>query len=279
MRLIAIALTALTTLLVVATAGAVLDKRQDETTLAPGELGSATAKCERGSRAVSGGFNLRGVDAKGPSFPFSAGTFRGARRSWTSRAENSSSSPTPATLVSFAYCSRDLPPLTVEATSSDTVPYDTAEVLRARCPRGSEVVSGGFKAPGSGGNQVAIFESRRVGKRTWRVTASGTSKSETRAVALAYCANRDLGLDTRSASDSSNQDTTDVVAKARCREGQQAVSGGFELEGDLSGSAYVTVFRSFRAGGRGWKAVAANYSGTEPITWNAYAYCLGKSIG
>ena len=238
-------------------------------------LGSATANCNKGTRAVSGGFDAPGFAADPPdgSYVEAFATLRSTRRRWTSTAGNFLSAADRGTLLDFAYCSDKLPRLRTKSSSSTTVPNGGLESLTVRCPKGGEAVSGGFKAPGSGFNQVAVFESRRLGKRKWVVTGSGTSTSESRLKAFAYCAKHKLGLTEKVATTSSAQDSVILAQKARCKEGEVAVSGGFAST--LDEDVYVQVFRSRRAGKRGWKAAAGSYpSGGTLTEWDVYAYCL-----
>ena len=255
----------------VAIASGAAQTKTAEITLAPGELGTASAKCKRGTQATSGGFNVPGFTADTEIFLLTTASVREGRRTWSSSAENAPTSPNSGRLVDFAYCSRGIGRVTTKTESSTNVPNGGLETLTPRCPRGSEAVSGGFETPGSGQNQVAVLESRRIKDRAWRVTGEGTSLSEARLNAFVNCAKEKLGLSAKRATDRTSQDITDLAATARCKKGQRAVSGGFAVKGE---GAYVTVFRSRRAGKRGWKAAAANYSGDDPATWNVHAYCL-----
>jgi hypothetical protein len=266
---------ALTVLGVTAIAGAALETKRAEKRLDPGEKGSASAKCSKGTRAVSGGFDAPGFTADPPdgSYVEAFATLRSTKRKWSSTAGNFFNAADPGTLLDFAYCSHKLPRLRARSSSSTTVPNGGLESLTVRCPRGGEAVWGGFKAPGSGFNQVAVFESRRLGKRRWRVTGQGTSLSESRLKAFAYCAKHKLGLTEKVATTRSAQDTVILARKARCKKGEVAVSGGFAST--LDEDVYVQVFRSRRAGKRGWKAAAGSYPSSGTLTeWDVYAYCL-----
>ena len=178
----------------VAIASGAAETMTAEITLAPGELGTASAKCKRGTQATSGGFNVPGFTADSETFVLATASVRKARRTWSSSAENAPSSPSSAKLVDFAYCSRGIRGVTTNTASSTNVPNGGLESLTPRCPRGSEAVSGGFETPGTGQNQVAVFESRRIEDRTWRVTGQGTSGSEARLNAFVDRAEDRLGL-------------------------------------------------------------------------------------
>jgi hypothetical protein len=256
-------------------AGGALKTKQAQVSIAAGETKSATAKCKQGTRAVSGGFDSPDFDiAFVDSIVSPNGSFRSSKREWTSTGTDYPGANEPGTLISYAYCSDELPKLKTKSEQT-TIPNGAFGSLTVRCPKGGEAVSGGFEAPGSGANQVQQLESRRKGKRKWVVTGTGTG-SDDQLIGFAYCAKHKLGLKTKVASASTDQDSVPLSEKARCKKGQQAVSGGFGTEVDVLEGGYTQPLQSRRAGKRGWQAVAANYSGDLPVTWNVYVYCLEK---
>jgi hypothetical protein len=264
-----------------AIAGALTTKRA-EVSVAPGDTDSASAKCKKGTRAVSGGFDDPSYSViEAGLLPVSSK--RSARRVWRSSGTNHPGATAAATLVDFAYCSDALPKLKTKSAASTTVPNGGLKSLAARCPKGGEAISGGFKAPGEGANQVQVFESRRVGKRTWRVKGSGTSGSESRLNAFAYCAKDELGLRAKVASTSTTQDSVKLSEKARCKKGQQAVSGGFGTKVDRNAGGhpeqYLEPFRSRRVHKRVWKAAAGAFTSGPTVTWDVYVYCMEKDKG
>jgi hypothetical protein len=133
----------------------------------------------------------------------------------------------------------------------------------ATCKRGQEAVAGGyFVEPAEFGTPL-VFDSTREGKRGWTTELFQSEAGE--ATAYAYCDKREPGLKTKTASEklSGSFDTESVVA--RCKRGQEAVSGGFEAP-----FTELTVLASKRAGKRSWEAQFVGPAGAE-VT--AIAYC------
>jgi hypothetical protein len=151
-------------------------------------------------------------------------------------------------------------------------------------PEGRRGNLGRLRGTGTGDNQVLVFESRRVGKRKWLVAGSGTSAVEARLTAFAYCSKEEPGLKAKRARTTTTHDTVVLSEKARCKRGQQALSGGFGTA-DLTFSGnfldqFLVPFEFRGAGKRGWKASAAAYTtDAAPVTWDVYAYCLKKDKG
>ena len=90
----------------------------------------------------------------------------------------------------YAYC--DKRPLGLEKRSRSTTvdgSMGTGSVT-ARCPKGQEAYSGGFANPDFGNDpgdpRIVPFESRRIGRRAWRVSAGNFGDPGT-LTAFAYC--------------------------------------------------------------------------------------------
>ena len=78
--------------------------RENSTRLGADETGTATARCRRGSEAVSGGyFAPGGFSTAGGSEIYFRESRRVGRRRWTASGTNSGD---PARLTAFAYCDR-----------------------------------------------------------------------------------------------------------------------------------------------------------------------------
>jgi hypothetical protein len=262
-------------------AGGALKTKQAQVSVAPAETESVTATCKKGTRAVSGGFDAPALtdDSSHGSYVQTFASLRSSKREWRSTATNYFSVPEAGTLTDFAYCSDDLPRLKARSVSA-TIPEDDTQTLTAHCPRGGEAVSGGFAAE----TQAAGFEggfpleSRRAGNRGWKVTAYSAGLAEgANVTAYAYCAKEKVRLKAKSATTSTSSGEENIAAKARCKKGEQAISGGFGAPADGNGGAYVEPFQSRRAGKRGWKAATAAYaSGGSTVDWSVYVYCLEK---
>jgi hypothetical protein len=167
------------------------DKREPglkkKSTTVPVEVGttaSATAKCKRGSVAVSGGY---ASEDPLPGFnPFSS--IRDGERKWT--VEVYGFSLTPGDLTAFVYCDKAEPKVKTKS-AQVAVAADEAGTATATCKRKTEAVSGGFDGPDANpaepiGAAIYPYESLRTGKRTW--TASGWNDEEDGTfVVYAYC--------------------------------------------------------------------------------------------
>jgi hypothetical protein len=128
---------------------------------------SATAKCKRGSEAVSGGFS-----GEAGFRPNALALRRDGKRRWTASALNPFDT---GTFTAFAYCDKSEPGLKTRSTTVAIGDFDHGSAT-TKCRRGTQLVSGGFSSPpvmtaGFPGPAVIVIESRREGKRGW--TASG----------------------------------------------------------------------------------------------------------
>jgi hypothetical protein len=171
-----------------------LKTRSATTTLAdsgPDAIGSATAKCKRGSVAVSGGFDSSDFlnNFSGPAiFPLSSR--REGKRKWTVSAFNDGGEA--GDLIAYVYCDRSEPRLKTKTESATVDLYPDTSFATAKCKKKSKVVSGGFDSPDydpSGTEEETFpFASRRSGKRSWTVGGFNVSTSRSLdIVAYAYC--------------------------------------------------------------------------------------------
>jgi hypothetical protein len=258
-----------------------LKTKKTEVSVAPGTTESATAKCKQGTRAVSGGFDAPALtdDSSHGSYVQTFASLRSAKRKWTSTATNYFSVPESGTLTGFAYCSDELPKLKTKSTST-TIPNNETRSVSARCPKGGEAVSGGFDAEIDASNFNGTFplESRRAGKRKWKVTAYSFSPPDGADITVyAYCAKHAVGLKKQSVTTSTASQEENIAGKARCKKGQEPISGGFGAPEDGNSGAYVEPFESRRAGKRGWKAATGAYADPgSTVDWSVYAYCMKK---
>jgi hypothetical protein len=165
-------------------------------------------------------------------------------------------------------------------------PHETTFVRRhgtgtvtARCPKGTELFSGGFQrtnftTPGVvgyggikyGGNYIT--ESRAIGTTAWRVSAAAVDQDGGELTAIAYCAeDRSLPLTEVSASTTVDEGHAATVATPRCPGGRALIAGGFDLGGAhdaLFADGYFTRAGTWSATGYGW-------FGSAELT--AYGYC------
>ncbi len=152
---------------------------------------SATATCPAGKRIVFGGFQAEQRPDGDPDNPvvFPVSAKRDGPRSWTVRGWNLSDGPEDAgKLRSIAYCGN----VGTTKAVSDTKAIEplTAASVKARCPRGTELAYGGYKASASESAGVSVVTGlERLDSRTFRVTAAApllTSASPP-VTAIAYC--------------------------------------------------------------------------------------------
>jgi hypothetical protein len=250
--------------------GAKLTTKSASETLSPGEFDSATAKCKRGTKAISGGFDSdtdpAAIDGSA-ILPYTSRAEGG--RQWTSTGLNLEDT---GEVTSFAYC-RDQK---VERRSDEaTVDPGESETVTARCPRGTKAISGGFDNPDfilEDPPIVAIFpnESMKTGRREWTVSGLNLGDTPGTLVAQVNC-HEGKGLKTSSEDLFIDfEGVHDVTAE--CAPGRRVISGGFEYSLDPEEDAFV--FASHKDGKRAWEVKA--YDDAAPATLTAYAYCEKK---
>ena len=165
----------------------------------------------------------------------------------------------PATAGAALTTERDSAPIPKEQGPSATA--------TATCPPGTNVVSGGWRTTGG---VIDVFESRRVGARSWRVTANRATNDLSPSVltAYAYCDPRAGRLAVESAELITDSERTPSGATLRCPAGTRAVSGGFRIG---SASPAGVMIASFRGSQRTWRAKWQPFS--DDLTGDALAYC------
>jgi hypothetical protein len=252
-------------LILAATGGAALKTKSASTHLDPSEEGSVTAKCKRGTEAVSGGFETT-----------EEGRIRGAaragKRQWTVTGLGGGIDGVPMT--AFAYCDRSEPKLKKQSTEVSVDSSDVRAAATATCKRGTEAVSGGFE----GDSELVVVAAQRDGKRRWTAAALellpvGQTRTFT---AFVYCDKSKPGLKVRSS-------TTEIdsfglgSATTECGRRTKLVSGGFSsppvMASGFPGPA-VIVHESHREGARGW--TASGLAGFGGGSLAVYAYCEKK---
>ena len=140
--------------------GAKLKTKSASTTLSPEELDSVTAKCKKGTKAVSGGFQ----SDTNPSLPSGSYIFpyvsraEGGRK-WTSAGLNSAE---PGELTSFAYCRHQK----IKRRSNETTVSGggATETVTARCPRAPRSPRAGSTTPTSESARAVRRRSSRLGR-------------------------------------------------------------------------------------------------------------------
>ena len=255
-----------------AMATAKLQTRSKSTRIAADGNGAAAAKCPRGSEAVAGGFAAPRFD---PSFdgrsilPFSSK--RAGNRKWKTKGYNFSPAQS-GKLISFAYCDTHHRGLSFRSTTVQLPKLHPGKAI-AKCPSGSEAVSGGFASPdaSTGGDAVLGVASKRVQQRKWKVFAYNNDDTNSqRLVAYAYCDPHQPGLNAQSKRVKVPLARKRTVT-AKCRHHSKVVSGGFAARVNRSADGPFP-FQSKKVGRTKWRASAVgNGAGRHPF--KVFAYC------
>jgi hypothetical protein len=258
----------------VALASAALSEHLKPVTIAPQSDKTATASCPSGTEAVSGGFASPGFD---PQFNGASILPFGSRRSggdkWTVDGKNFGGAS--GTMFSYAYCDPHEPGLKVATNTAPVASNDNGSAA-AKCPRGSEAVSGGWRSPKNvtGDDAFFAFTSERASDRKWKVTAFNDDDANSHKLKVfAYCDQSKPGLVERSRSTTVASGVKTSLAPP-CPNGHQAVSGGFESATVNTRFDAAFAFASRRISGSTWKTSAYGNGdpGTDsPIT--AFVYC------
>jgi hypothetical protein len=253
-------------------------QKRANATIAPGEVGSATAKCDPGQVVLAGGFGASrfnprtsngGPVARLESMPVSKSSFKTTGYNF-----NQSD---PGTVFSYAYCGHRSNPPTVASSDVQVEPNNIATTL-AKCPEGSRAISGGF-----GTDQLVIsLVSKRSGNRGWKVSGfnvsqtnkKGSAEATLTAYALCKSPGPKLTTESQDTTVSNGRLTTTHVA---CPDGAKAVSGGFDGNIDASSSqltaAGALASKRFDQA-RGWTTNGISTS-QDSATLTTYTYCRG----
>jgi hypothetical protein len=265
--------------LVGAIAAARIKTRSESTTIAADQIGSTTPRCPRGSEAVAGGFASPGFDPQfGDASIFPSVSKRGRHRAWKTSGFNFGGAT--GKQVGYVYCDTHGPGLKAESDST-SVPPRSIDSATARCPGGSEAVSGGFWGYGPLDAYVIPFTSKRVGDNRWKVAGfNNDPNNPEQLTAFAYCDKDEPGLNAQSARVTVPSDAT-RSATANCGRGKSAYSGGYagQVNPDSGGSSLDPdgpfTFKSKRTKGRDWTAAAKGVGEGSGGRLTVFAYCKG----
>jgi hypothetical protein len=259
---------------------AALSVRSDSTPVAPDEKGSATAKCPRGSEAVAGGFASPGFD---PRFNDQSivhfDSHRTSDREWQTQGHNFGEGgadpmkvPVDGEMDAYAVCDSKSPPILVKSKTKSVSRFPIVKradpqgvgTAVAKCPKGTEAVSGGFSSPGNrlqGQAATFPFTSKRVGKRKWKVRAINNDFQQRRKLkAFAYCDKSEPGLDVQS-------DKVKVPFRDKrtldlgCRHDDKPLSGGYSSTFDATAESAAFTFTSRPISGDRWRVSAFGSGG------------------
>jgi hypothetical protein len=252
---------------------------RQSTTIAGGTFGTARAQCPGRRTAVSGGFAAPGFNPTAGPTVGRLGSRPVSKHGIETRALNFGN--TAGDLVSFAYCAAHDHGLRLRSATTRVEPFTQGSAV-ARCPRGTEVVGGGFgtwKFDPSQGPEVLTLTSKRTGERGWKVAgvdfpANGGPGRAGTLVAHAYCEAARFKLVTRSQEVTPGPGALKTF-DVRCPNGGRAFSGGFDGHVQIQGNqskATATITSRRVAGGHAWRSSALSIFG-NPGPATAYAYC------
>jgi hypothetical protein len=229
-----------------ATPASALTKHSEESAPIGGGLHTAVATCSSDERAISGGYAID----PGPSFARVSESHKQGGRSWVVTANQE--------LVAWAYCSKRLEVSTATKTV-ETTGNRSGTVAKARCGRGSDPVSGGWRLVGPD-SDIPVFDSRPKGRR-WRIRAYDNEGTDL--TAFAYCLKNGPDLVRRDGSREIDGAGEAVTARARCKRGQEFLGGGWAttprpdyFNTDGPDTFFIDVVRE---GARAWSAGATNF--------------------
>jgi hypothetical protein len=237
------------------------------------DSGTVSAKCDRGSEAVSGGFDNPDFEVPFNVNPaiFNYSSHRSSTRKWAVSGKNSGESS--GKLVGYAYCDRHEPGLKTRSKTVDvTAEAETKAV--ATCRRGSEAVSGGLLSDDPT-PEFNPYRSIRRGDRKWVVKVHEFPPESPTLTAVVYCDKQEPGLRTKS-KDASVDPGVANTATAKCPRGTEAVSGGFDNPDytDPTGTGpAIYPYESRRVKTNKWRVSGWNDGASQPGTLTAFVYC------
>jgi len=251
------------------------------------KIGSATAKCPRGTGVIAAGFGSPGFS---PGDNGAAAVRIGSQRVGTRKLKTTGFNfgDESGVLNSAAYCSRMGRRVRVASEKTFVGPQSPGVAI-ATCPAGSKAVAGGFASPGfsaASSPRVITLTSKRVGPDQWRVEGfnlgddGGNNSSDPRPgtlIAYAYCVEDAPRLVVRRKRVSAGLRGGVVSFKVRCPRRTRAVSGGFDGNIYLSANATAAgaVISKRADHGRAWRFGAVSIS-ERSAKATGYAYCLPR---
>jgi hypothetical protein len=142
----------------------------------------------------------------------------------------------------------------------------------AKCPKHKRATGGGFlTAPFTADPAVFVFESRKVGQRSWRVSAAENGSSAVPITVFVYCSKGAPKTTEKSATIAVPAGPGIFSADASCGSSGKARAGGFltPLSPPFANSG--NMVDSFRLGAKTWRSRFYPQIGTPTLT--SYAYC------
>jgi hypothetical protein len=266
MTRISLAIVALTALLSATALGSAkgikVSERSEDFTVDP--IGANKADCG-GKRAVAGGFFGEFDYVGGGATVIPLASIRLSESEWRLRADATGGGPAAAT--TYAYCAKKTKfPRLREGSDEETANPDVLEDVTAECPGDMRAISGGFEIPNA---FVVVTKSMRRGRGSWTVELFNATMGAVEVEAFVYCA-KQLKLKRRSSETRLSSEEIDTE-RARCKQTQRVVSGGFDT-GSAGTDPVGVGTASRRASKRAWEATA--FAVDSPQNLTVYAYCL-----
>jgi hypothetical protein len=198
----------------------------------------------------------------------------GAQRGWHVSAllfDASPDSTTSRQATLQVTCARGLVPANPSPHKTVFIKAGEIRSATARCPKGQQLVTGGFQRTNfgaDGGNY--ILESRAIGSRAWKVTGSAFPIGGGELTSIAYCVRQKRPILTEvSASTPVGLDQTAAVTTPSCPGGRRMTAGGFST----NGARDAFIVDGFVDDGDTWTARAFGHFGAVP-RFTAYGYCM-----
>ena len=164
-----------------------------KTVVAENSIGTATATCPRGYRAVSGGFDSPGFDLNGGGHVLTLTSMRLGDNAWQVSGVNPDfgGGVSPGQLVAYAYCLKGKPRITTVSADATIGTGDPVNV-DVLCPARTRALSGGFDGHISVGpnglSAAGTIDSYRLDPRSgWRATATDAGEDPARVSSFVYC--------------------------------------------------------------------------------------------
>ncbi len=254
-----------------------------------GTMASATARCPRGTRAVSGGYDPTLVfQATGSGTALLVNTSRRlGPRAWKVSAYQLGGGDQ-VSLTATANCSSELGrPMvriakrSIAATSSDPNPGNAS----AHCPHHFFAVAGGFHISVNGRSTnpsdsppVSMILGSRAVARSWAVTGARIGSGHSRLTTFAYCYPvRPLGRPEVRTIQARTPIVVDHLLSPRCPRRWYAVSGGYSARFPMGqGQGSIIPFSASLSGARRWRFGAVAVNGIS-APFNGFTYCLRRS--
>jgi hypothetical protein len=161
------------------------------------------------------------------------------------------------------------------ATALAIGPATTASAT-ASCPPGTRATGGGFRAPSSVDAVALVYESIKVGQRSWRASVQVLDMGAPSTLTIttyAYCREHYPHTRTRTSTVRTSGETqVGPTASASCPTGMVALAGGFRMPPPLNGPTVTSLyFDSLRSGISAWDTrVVTGPAGASTVTGEVY---------